>query len=61
MNNAVMTEIDLEKENKAIAQEYIDASISKTVNAPNAHTVEDVKNLYMMAYDMGLKGITHIS
>jgi ribonucleoside-diphosphate reductase alpha chain len=45
---------------QAIAQEYIDSSISKTVNAPNNHTVEDVKNLYMMAYDMGLKGITYM-
>lgn len=45
---------------QAIAQKYIDSSISKTVNAPNAHTVEDVKNLYMMAYDMGLKGITYM-
>jgi len=45
---------------QAIAQEYIDSSISKTVNAPNAHTVEDVKNLYMMAYDFGLKGVTYM-
>ncbi len=45
---------------QAVAQEYIDSSISKTVNAPNAHTVEDVKQLYMMAYDMGLKGITYM-
>ena len=45
---------------QAIAQEYIDSSISKTVNAPNAHTVEDVKNLYMLAYDHGLKGITYM-
>ncbi|HZQ29950.1 MAG TPA: adenosylcobalamin-dependent ribonucleoside-diphosphate reductase [Patescibacteria group bacterium] len=45
---------------QAIAQEYIDSSISKTVNAPNAHTVEDVKRLYMLAYDNGLKGITYM-
>ncbi|MEK9178401.1 MAG: adenosylcobalamin-dependent ribonucleoside-diphosphate reductase [Patescibacteria group bacterium] len=45
---------------QAVAQEYIDSSISKTVNAPNAHTVEDVKRLYMMAYDEGLKGITYM-
>jgi ribonucleoside-diphosphate reductase alpha chain len=41
-------------------QKYVDASISKTVNAPNAHTVEDVKKLYMMAYDEGCKGITYM-
>lgn len=45
---------------QAIAQEYIDSSISKTVNAPNAHKVEDVERLYMMAYDQGLKGITYM-
>lgn len=45
---------------QAIAQEYIDSSISKTVNAPNAHTVADVKELYMAAYDMGLKGVTYM-
>lgn len=45
---------------QAIAQDYIDSSISKTVNAPNNHTVEDVKDLYMAAYDMGMKGITYM-
>ena len=45
---------------QAIAQEYIDSSISKTVNAPNSHTVDDVKTLYMLAYDMGLKGVTYM-
>jgi len=45
---------------QAVAQKYIDSSISKTVNAPNAHTVEDVKTLYMAAYDLGLKGVTYM-
>lgn len=45
---------------QAIAQKYIDSSISKTVNAPKTHTVEDVQKLYMMAYDEGLKGITYM-
>ncbi len=44
---------------QAIAQAYIDSSISKTVNAPNSHTVEDVKKLYMTSYDAGLKGVTY--
>jgi ribonucleoside-diphosphate reductase alpha chain len=44
---------------QAVAQDYIDSSISKTVNAPNSHTVEDVKRLYMSAYDNGLKGVTY--
>jgi ribonucleoside-diphosphate reductase alpha chain len=45
---------------QAAAQEYIDSSISKTVNAPNSHTVDDVKNLYMAAYDLGLKGLAYM-
>ncbi|MBU2632803.1 adenosylcobalamin-dependent ribonucleoside-diphosphate reductase [Patescibacteria group bacterium] len=45
---------------QATIQKYLDASISKTVNAPKAHTVEDVKNLYMLAYDLGCKGITYM-
>jgi len=45
---------------QAAAQEYIDSSISKTVNAPSSHTVEDVKTLYMAAYDLGLKGVTYM-
>ncbi len=45
---------------QAVAQEFIDASISKTVNAPNSHSVSDVKDLYMAAYDLGLKGVTYM-
>lgn len=45
---------------QAVIQKYVDASISKTVNAPNSHTVEDVKKLYNMAYKLGLKGITYM-
>ncbi|MEX2007640.1 MAG: adenosylcobalamin-dependent ribonucleoside-diphosphate reductase, partial [Candidatus Levyibacteriota bacterium] len=45
---------------QAVAQRYIDSSISKTVNAPNAHTIDDVKTLYMSAYDLGLKGVTYM-
>lgn len=44
---------------QAAAQKYIDSSISKTVNAPNSHTTEDVKKLYNLAYDLGCKGITY--
>lgn len=39
-------------------QRYIDASISSTVNLPNSTTVEDVADLYMLAWKTGLKGIT---
>ncbi len=45
---------------QATIQKYVDASISKTVNAPNTHTVEDVKKLYTLAYDLGCKGIAYM-
>ena len=43
---------------QSVWQEYIDASISSTINVPNSFTVEQVEGLYMYAYDKGLKGIT---
>ncbi|MDO8497167.1 MAG: adenosylcobalamin-dependent ribonucleoside-diphosphate reductase [bacterium] len=45
---------------QAAIQKYVDASISKTVNAPTTHTVEDVKKLYTLAYKHGLKGIAYM-
>jgi len=45
---------------QAAIQQYVDASISKTVNAPKNHTVEDVEKLYTLAYKLGLKGITYM-
>lgn len=45
---------------QAAIQEYVDASISKTVNAPKSHTVEDVKRLYTLAYELGCKGIAYM-
>ena len=43
---------------QGIWQEHIDASISSTVNLPNETTVEDVEDLYMYAWERGLKGMT---
>ena len=43
---------------QATWQKHIDNSISGTVNLPESVTVEDVKNLYIEAHEMGLKGIT---
>ena len=44
---------------QAMVQRYTDSSISKTVNAPNEHTVEQVQKLYRLAYESGCKGITY--
>jgi len=44
---------------QAKVQQFTDSSISKTVNAPNSHTVDDVKKLYKLAYDLGCKGVTY--
>lgn len=43
---------------QAAWQEHIDASISSTVNVPNSFTQEETENLYLYAYEKGLKGIT---
>lgn len=43
---------------QASLQRFIDASISSTVNLPNSTTVDDVANLYLLAWKKGLKGIT---
>lgn len=43
---------------QAAWQKHIDASISSTVNVPNDFTVEDTENLYLYAWEKGLKGIT---
>ena len=39
-------------------QEYIDASISSTVNLPKSATVQDVFDLYQHAWFVGCKGLT---
>lgn len=43
---------------QSVWQSHIDASISSTINLPNSATIEDVKDLYMSAWQSGLKGIT---
>jgi ribonucleoside-diphosphate reductase alpha chain len=43
---------------QAAAQKWVDSSISKTANVPSDYPYEDFKDIYMYAYDKGLKGCT---
>ena len=43
---------------QAAAQKWVDSSISKTANVPTDFSFEDFKDIYMYAYDKGLKGCT---
>lgn len=40
------------------SQAHISGAISKTVNLPETSTVQDIVNVYRLAYQSGLKGIT---
>ena len=43
---------------QAAAQKWIDSSISKTANVPTDYPYEKFKNIYLYAYEQGLKGCT---
>jgi ribonucleoside-diphosphate reductase alpha chain len=43
---------------QAAAQLWVDSSISKTANVPTDYKYEDFKDIYLYAYDQGLKGCT---
>lgn len=43
---------------QAVAQEYIDSSISKTINCPEDISFDAFRNIYLDAYVMGCKGCT---
>ena len=43
---------------QAAAQKWVDSSISKTANVPTEFPYEDFKEIYMYAYEKGLKGCT---
>ena len=43
---------------QAAAQEWIDSSISKTINVPEDIDFEAFKNVYLQAYETGCKGCT---
>jgi ribonucleoside-diphosphate reductase alpha chain len=43
---------------QAAAQRWVDSSISKTANVPTDYPYEDFKDIYLYAYERGLKGCT---
>ncbi len=43
---------------QAAAQRWVDSSISKTANVPTDFDYEEFKDIYMYAYEKGLKGCT---
>jgi len=54
------TEISPEQHLKMLAefQKHTENSVSKTINAPETTTVEDIKRLIIQAHKLGTKGIT---
>lgn len=57
-----VTAMDLSAEDhiraQAAIQRWVDSSISKTANCPADFTVEETKNLYELAFELGCKGVT---
>lgn len=58
MVTALELSVDQHLEMQGVIQDWVDASISKTVNCPKEMPFEEFSQVYMKAYDLGLKGCT---
>jgi ribonucleoside-diphosphate reductase alpha chain len=62
IQNIFVTAMDIHWADHVIAQsvwqDWIGNAISKTINMPNDVTVDDVRASYLLAHEVGLKGIT---
>ncbi len=62
LDSDVKTAMDIEPidhlKMQAAWQDNIDSGISKTINLPYSATVEDVREIYMKAYELGCKSVT---